>query len=80
MSWREFSALLTNLPAESQLARVVAIRSAEGEEQNALSPGQKKLRDDWYDWLNSCSTTEDKAKSNERLQVFLKSMFHERRG
>ena len=80
MSWREFAALLTNLPGESQLARVIAVRTAEGDDLNSLSPAQRKLRGDWYAWLNSRATAEEKSEGGERLQGFLKSMFYERRG
>jgi len=80
MSWREFTSLLTNLPGESQLARSIAIRTAEGEELNSLSPAQKNLREDWYAWLDSQATTEKKSEDSERLREFLKSMFYERRG
>ncbi|WP_411677895.1 Gp15 family bacteriophage protein [Caproicibacter sp.] len=79
MSWKEFSVLLTNLPAESQLARAIAIRTAEGEELNRLSAPQKKLRDDWYAWLNKRTTTAEKAAVGGQLQNTLKSMFYERR-
>lgn len=80
MSWREFTALLANLPGESQLVRLISIRTAEGDELNSLSPAQKKLRDEWYAWLNSQTPAEKKAEDSERLQEFLKSIFTERRG
>lgn len=80
MSWWEFIALLANLPGESQLVRLISIRTAEGDELNSLSPAQKKLRDDWYAWLSSQTPDEKKSEDNERLQEFLKSIFTERRG
>ncbi|MGX8710211.1 MAG: Gp15 family bacteriophage protein [bacterium] len=79
MSWREFSAFLANLPGESQLARIISIRTAEGDELNSLSPAQKKLRNDWYVWLNSRTTPEKKLEDSEQLRESLKSMFYERR-
>ncbi|QAT48728.1 hypothetical protein EQM14_02485 [Caproiciproducens sp. NJN-50] len=79
MSWEEFAVLLTNLPAESQLARAVAVRTAEGGALNALSAAQRKLRDDWYAWINSQTPAEEKAEDGKRLQDYLKSIFCERR-
>lgn len=71
--------LLTNLPAESQLARAVAIRTAEGDALNALSAAQRKLRDDWYAWINSQASAEEKVEDGEQLQNCFRSMFYERR-
>jgi len=79
MGWKEFTMLLTNLPAESQLARAVAVRTAEGDALGALSAAQRKLRNDWYDWINSQTSEEEKAEDGEQLQNYFKSMFYEGR-
>lgn len=79
MSWQEFTDLLEYLPAESQLARIIAVRTAEGEELNGLSASQKRLRNDWYSWLDRQATPDEKAQGSKELQKFFKSMFYERR-
>lgn len=77
MSWPEFTALLSGLPAESQLARMIAVRTAEGDELELLSPGALKLRDEWDKWLNSRMTGAEKRADGKQLQQMFKSMFYE---
>lgn len=79
MSWGEFTDLLSGLPAESQLVRVITVRTAEGDELKALPPAAIKLRDEWYAWLNSQETSGEKQADAVRLQGILKSLFYERR-
>ena len=76
VSWLEFTALLCNLPAESPLARMVALRMDENEE---LSPGQRELRDEWHRWLNSQKSDGEKRSEEDQLQTMLQSLFYERR-
>ena len=77
MSWAEFSALLSNLPAESQLARTISVRTAQGNELKLLSSGALKLRDEWLTWLNSQRAGMEKRADGEQLQQMFKSMFYE---
>ena len=68
---------MSNLPAESQLVRVIAIRTAEGEELKTLPPGALKLRDEWYSWLNSQETIQERQAGEAKLQEIFKSLFYE---
>lgn len=51
MSYTEFTTLLSNLPGDSQLVELIHIRKAEGEELKGLSKEQRKLRDDWQNFI-----------------------------
>lgn len=77
MSWREFTDLLAGLPGESQLARMIAVRTAEGEELKLLSPGALKLRAEWSAWLDGRMTDGEKQSGAKRLQKTFKSLFYE---
>lgn len=78
MSWHEFTALLSNITSESQLARIIAVRTAEGDELKILSPEALKLRDVWYSWIDSQKSSTEKQEDGRQLQNMFKSMFYER--
>lgn len=74
MTFMEFTALLSNLPGDCQLADLVRIRKAEGEEPKSFTPQQLEIRSEWQRFI-SARVSHGEIKTNSAgLQQLLKSM------
>lgn len=60
LSYTEFTLLLKYLPGDCQLAQVINIRMAEGEEYNKLPSSQKQMCDEWRHRLYEQQEEKDK--------------------
>lgn len=74
MTYLEFTALLSNLPGDSQLADLIRIRKAEGEELKSFTPQQMEIRSEWQRFISRRVSHGEIKTNSAGLQQLLKSM------
>ena len=68
MKWREFSAMLSGLDAETPLGRIVAIRAEDDPKRlRSFSPHMRKIRTEWR-------SRRAKTMPQEKVDAFLEEM------
>ena len=75
MSYNKFISLLTHLPPDSQLALVIGIRKASGDELKGLNDDQLRLRSEWQTFLSTKIDSGEIKSDISALQNAFKSAY-----